>query len=251
MQDIDKKAFAESLRATFEAVNKPVPSQDALRAWWALLAPFSLEQVRFALSRHLAESRFPPTPNDVISRLPEQSDGHPGADEAWAIALRGADERASCVTTDEVLKAMLIARPVLDRGDEVGARMAFREAYARLVRLARAEQRPAKWFPSLGHDPVMRESVVMEGVRDGRICIDDARAVVPALASPEGAAHPNIAEQGRARLREIAASLPSSRDKAARASAARTHREREATLSAKARAQKLTDEYQSVGAAAR
>ncbi|QSN60454.1 hypothetical protein [Caballeronia sp. M1242] len=251
MQEFEKKNFAAALRAAFEVENKPLPSQEALRIWWTLLSPFSLEQVRIALSQHLAESRFAPTPSDVISRLPKQSDGYPGTDEAWAIALRGADERESCITLPEIIEALSIARPVLDGGDEIGARMAFREAYGRLIHIAHADHRRPKWFASLGRDVGMREAVVMEGVRAGRICIADARALVPALAAPEGDARPEVAEQGRARLRELVASLPSTSEKIARAAAARTQREREATLAAKARAQKLTDERQAALATVR
>ncbi|WP_250519625.1 hypothetical protein [Caballeronia sp. NCTM1] len=251
MKEFEKKDFAAALRAAFEVENKPLPSQDALRLWWTLLSPFSLEQVRIALSQHLAESRYAPTPSDVISRLPKQSDGYPGANEAWAIALRGADERVSCVTLPEIIEALSIARPVLDGGDEIGARMAFREAYARLIQIARAEHRPAKWFPSSGSDVGMREAAVMEGIRAGRLRIAEARALVPALAAPEGDARPDVAEQGRARLRELVAALPSTSEKIARATAARTKREREATVAAKARAQRLTDEHMAASASVR
>jgi hypothetical protein len=83
----------------------------------------------------------------------------------------------------------------------------------------------------------------MEGVRAGRVAIADARVVVPAIAAPHDDVSPDVGEQGRARLREIVASLPTSREKAARAAEVRSKHEREATLAAKLRAQKLVDEF--------
>ena len=78
----------------------------------------------------------------VLERI---DDGRPGADEAWAIALEALDEACSVVWCGEIQQAFAIARPVLVAGDKIGARMAFRNAYDRLVRDARVQRKPERW----------------------------------------------------------------------------------------------------------
>jgi hypothetical protein len=78
------------------------------------------------------------------------------------------------------------ARVVYGEGDEVGARVCFREDYTKLVRKARAELRPAKWFGSAGTGE-MKERLV-ETSDAGRLAVSrgqlPAPTDVPALPSP-------------------------------------------------------------------
>jgi hypothetical protein len=94
-------------------------------------------------------------------------DGRLGADEAWAMYPH--DEATSAVITNEIAEAMHIAQPLLNEGDKVGARMAFKEAYARIVAKNKNEGIAPKWFPSLGSEPSGRELVIKEAVRLGRL----------------------------------------------------------------------------------
>ena len=100
----------------------------------------------------------------IVSRL-QASDGRPAADEAWAIALQACDERETVVWSTEIAAAFDIARPVLNAGDKVGARVAFREAYARLVADARAANRQVAWSASLGWC-LERRAMALETARD-------------------------------------------------------------------------------------
>ncbi|MFM0263301.1 hypothetical protein [Paraburkholderia sediminicola] len=204
MQHTDKAEFVQLLNLCYATLLKPLPPVEGLQLWLTVLEPYSIEQVRAALSQHMRESKFPPVPADVVTRMPKQSDDRPDANEAWAIALRGRDERDTVVWTQECAEAFSIAASVLD-DDETGARMAFKAAYERLVERARADGRPVQWIASLGHDAAQREVVVIEAVRVGRLQLEHAKAFVPALSAPDSAYDPNIAQQNLARMREITA----------------------------------------------
>lgn len=104
-------------------------------------------------------------------------DGRPGADEAWAMWPH--DESTSAVITDEMAEAMRIAGPLLADGDKIGARMAFKEAYTRLVNEAKAIKKPVHWFASLGHEKEGREAALKEAVRLGRLSSDHAQSLLP------------------------------------------------------------------------
>jgi len=101
----------------------------------------------------------------AILKHAQAADGHPGKDEAWAIALSAGDESETVVLTAEIRQAMAASSPVLEAGDKVGARMAFMSAYERLVIAARAEAASARWEVSLGYDPARRVSAIESAVR--------------------------------------------------------------------------------------
>lgn len=212
MKPTDKAAFAETLNLCYATQLKPLPGAAALNLWFTLLAPYSIEQVSDALAKHMAESSFAPVPADVIKRLPRESDGRPDANEAWAIALRSRDERDTVVWTQECAQAFAIASAVLDEGDEVGARMAFKAAYERLIEAARAQGSKAQWVASLGHDPHLREQVLTDAVHTGRLLLADVKAVVPALAAPVEAYDTEKARRNLAAIKAMIGAAASARD---------------------------------------
>lgn len=138
------------------------------------LARYPEHQVTGALERCRREVRGRLTLADVISRL---DDGRPGAEEAWAMIPK--DEYSSAVMSDEMAEAYGVAAPLLASGDEIAARMAFRESYVRLVQKARDEGRQAKWFPSLGFDPAARASAVADAVRHQRLTVEQSARLLP------------------------------------------------------------------------
>lgn len=126
------------------------------------LVRYDLATVATALKRCQRELTGRLSLARVLERLPGR---HLGADEAWAMCPRS--EAQSVVWTDQAAVAFAAAKPLLDEGDAVAARMAFREAYQR--ELALTEGAPPKWFPSLGHDVSGRVDVVRQAVRLGRL----------------------------------------------------------------------------------
>lgn len=166
-----------------------------------------------ALTRCRKEVKGFLTIADVISRI---DDGRPGAEEAWAMIPR--DEATSVVWTEEMAQAYGKASPLLDEGDKIGARMAFKEAYAKLVAEARDRKKPPKWTPSLGDDVNGRQLALIDAVRAGRMGIDHAANLLagqPDLqqglllqAGPKD--HPLLAapsKEGRAKVQALLADL--------------------------------------------
>jgi hypothetical protein len=177
----------------------------AIRVWLDALDGYDLDRVEQAFTQHLTDpdaGRWLPKPADIAGRL-KDDDGRPGADEAWAIALRGKSETATVVWTDEIAAAWGAALPVMQAGDEVGARMAFREVYVRSVATARSMKQPAQWRVSFGTDPEGRERAVHEAALLGRV------DPVKALPSPVAAIayDAQMPEAVRLKLEELKASV--------------------------------------------
>jgi hypothetical protein len=91
------------------------------------------------------------------------------------------NESVSAVLSQEMLTAMQSAQPLLNEGDQVAARMAFKESYSRLVNESRQTSRPVEWFPSLGDDKYGREAVIQEAVRLGRISAIHGKKLLPQI----------------------------------------------------------------------
>ena len=146
MEITEKPLFTKMLADSMGAYGKPLPQDAALlRAWWDALAPFPLPIVDRAFKVYaMDEDRFAPVPAAIVKRC-RLMDGRPTDEEAWAIALLSRDEADTVVWTQETAEAFGLCASVLDGGDEVGARMAFRDAYNRLVSDARLAGRPARW----------------------------------------------------------------------------------------------------------
>lgn len=155
---------------------------DGARMFCADLADYPEPMVLNALRKCRREVTGRLTLAAVVSRL---DDGRPGADEAWAMIPR--DEYRSVVWTDEMATAYGVAAPLLAEGDQVAARMAFREAYQAAVSRARDANRQPTWRPSLGWDPAGREAVLRDAVEKGRLPGPQAITALPHGRFTEGA----------------------------------------------------------------
>lgn len=131
------------------------------------------------------------TTDSILQRV-QAADGRPGKDEAWSIALASSDEFDTVVMTEEIQLALSAARPVLNAGDKVGARMAFISAYERLVVKARTEAKPIQWRVSVGFDPNRRIEAVNAAVQMQRISQERGCLLLADLT------HEPITEDGRA-----------------------------------------------------
>ena len=114
----------------------------------------------------------------ILSQIEKlQPDGRPGSDEAWAMIPK--DEYASAVISNEMAEALGIAQPLINDGDKIAARMAFKEAYTRIVEANKLHGIKPAWFPSLGHDIESREAALADAVRPGRITAGHAIGLLP------------------------------------------------------------------------
>lgn len=176
-------ATAETLGQTISATAAELMAGD--------LAEFSPKDIRSALQACRRELTGRLTLAALLQRI-QAEDGRPGRDEAWAIALASSDEFDTVVMTDEIQLALNAARPVLDAGDKIGARMAFMSAYDRFVYDSRATATPAKWNLSMGFDPARRISAVTAAVQLQRIPQERATLLLADLS------HEPVTEDGRA-----------------------------------------------------
>ncbi len=183
MTDSEKPALYSLLAGVLASYGKPLPESALLKAWVINLAPYPMSAINAAFQSYLDENgQFAPTPAGIAMRC-KLMDGRPGAEEAWAIALTSQDEADTVVWTAEAAEAFALCRPVLAMGDEVGARMAFKDAYTRIVAQARAERRPAQWSASLGWDITKRTAVLKRAAVAGLLAAPTVTALLPAPAA--------------------------------------------------------------------
>ena len=155
-------------------------SDAAAKVFVSDLSAYPEHQVIGALVRCRKECRGLLTVSDVVSRL---DDGRPGVEEAWAMLPK--TEADSAVWTTEASQAFGVAVQLLDAGDVIAARMAFKETYLRLVSQARDAGMPVEWHVSLGHDQRGREGVLARAVELGRISHERAQTFAPSLPAPD------------------------------------------------------------------
>lgn len=175
------------------------PSAEVTAVWFRCLEGYDLAQVSAAFSAHMRDphnGKFAPKPAHIIEQINAAvaNDGRPGPEEAWALAIRSRDEFESVVWTRECALAWGVAKTVVDLGDEVGARMAFRDSYNRLVEDARRRREPVTWEVSEGFDQERRRLAVAQAVETGRIPASHHLA----LQAPQGNALLAIEHDGEA-----------------------------------------------------
>lgn len=153
-------ATAETLGQTLSAPAAKLMAED--------LAEHTMDAIANALWACRREVTGKLTLAAILQRI-QAADGRPGKDEAWAIAMTTNDEFETVVLTDEIQLALAAAKPVLDAGDKVGARMAFISAYERLVGQAREDNKQVNWHVSVGFDADRRTQAITKAVQMQRI----------------------------------------------------------------------------------
>lgn len=195
MHKDDFPTFCQMLDDCYSLLTKGQnsPSSSAKAMFFRSLAGYPLEAVRAGFDAHVKDpqrGRFAPMPADIIAQIDGMvaDDGRPGAEEAWSMASRAQDESETVVWTDEMAQAWQACSSVMFMGDEIGARMAFKEAYNRLVDAARAQRRPVNWSASLGHDSSKRHDALKVAESRGLIGHDDVLRLAPPASSENAVA---------------------------------------------------------------
>lgn len=228
MLDQDKQQFADVIKATFDSYHREQPMNMTLRLWWEMLGPFDIGSVRAACLKHIAtEPKFPPTIGQILEILNAGSKcGRLGAEEAWALAVRACDESETVVMNDDIAQAWGICKPIMDLGDEVGARMAFKESYHRITASAAG---PVKWWPSIGNCPHKRDAALSEAKRQGLLPAPQVAGLLPPAIQIAESGDQGSPE-GLKRLKEVMAQMRSKNE----ADATQAMREREHAREAEA-----------------
>lgn len=133
----------------------------------------TVEQVAIAL-KACRRVQFPVRLPHILERLPGHGtdDGRLGVEAAWAMCPR--TEEVSVVWTTEMAEAFGLCRPLLLVGDDIGARMVFKEQYPQIVARARGQNAAIQWVPSLGWDPNDRVRALSEAIEKKRITLVQA-----------------------------------------------------------------------------
>lgn len=193
MLSSDQQAeLAAAICATAETLGQTI-SANAAELMAEDLADYPPQDVGNALRQCRRELTGRLTLAAIIQRT-QAADGRPGRDEAWSIALAGADEFDTVVMTSEIHKAMAASAPILELGDKIGARMAFMSAYDRHVEEARRNREPAAWTVSLGFDPDRRKVAIENAVRTGLLPAPQAQQEMKRL----GLDAPAVTPEGQA-----------------------------------------------------
>lgn len=171
MRHIDRTEFNESLRDAAEAVGQGGAYTDgALDLMFAALGEFDLDTIKLALVDHInsAEGKWRPNASYIRAQINRRAGAMwISADEAWAripkpagvssfkrLNDRGvevkcrdysATEWPAALLNQVTTEALAVAGPLLEAGDENGARMAFRACYNRRVEEEVAAGRPPKY----------------------------------------------------------------------------------------------------------
>ena len=156
-----------AITATAEVLGQTITSE-AAEMMADDLADYPAEAVAGSLKACRRELTGKLTLAAILQRV-QAADGRPGKDEAWAIAMTTNDEFETVVLTDEIQLALAAAKPVLDAGDKIGARMAFISAYERFVGQAREDAKPVNWHVSVGFDANRRIQAVTKAMELKRI----------------------------------------------------------------------------------
>ncbi|MDG4550753.1 MAG: hypothetical protein P9F19_15890 [Candidatus Contendobacter sp.] len=243
MKSTDKPAFSALLNRYMTEVYDKALSVALLRIWWSAMQHYELANIETAFERYITDPkdcRFAPKPGDIVKHIEaaRADDGHPGPDEAWGMLLRLiGDERETGVLTDEMRAGWAACQPILDLGDEVGARRCFIEVYARHVEDARRNGQPARWTATLGVDPQLRIQRLQEAVQANRLSRDQITALLPGPTPAsldqvagllEGPDAPRPVIDAAERLRALAAMLRANSAEAEARRAEQHQRDREA-----------------------
>lgn len=176
-----ERSLAKEIAVTAELTGTTM-SEGAAEVMATELDAYDRRQVVGALRACRKELKGRLTMAAVLERL---DDGRPGPEEAWSMIPM--DEAGTTVWTSEMSQAFGVALALIEQGDKVAARMAFRETYNRMVQQARDQRRPVHWMVSLGHDPAGRPGPLARAVEAGRITYDEAQGHCPTLPAPSAA----------------------------------------------------------------
>lgn len=165
LNDSEMDWLVDQLAATAELLGQQM-SPAAAMMLAEDLSGYPRPALAAALKRVRTECAGKLTPKVIIEAI-DAAMGRLGSSEAWATALQALNEDNTVVWTEEIAQAWEVARPIVKGGDEIGGRMAFRDAYERLVKTARDERRTPVATVSLGRDADLRGPAVEKAVKLG------------------------------------------------------------------------------------
>lgn len=193
MRPDDAPAFFKLLDDTYDMIGKSpaakVISPTAKALFFTDLKRYPLELIEAALSAHRLDpdrGRFTPTVADISSQIERRRPLQwVGADEAWAALPKSENEPG--ILNQVTVQALAAAQPLLDDGDTIAARMAFKNCYDRLVSRAKLDRINPEYFLSPGGTMEDQQAVREEGQRQGLLPAPPVPSTQQMLAPPSRA----------------------------------------------------------------
>lgn len=149
--------------------------QEVEDEWAHELAGFTEQEIRRGLDG-CRTLKFPPTLPEFSALCRPATSVRPSGDEAWAIAIKAKDEAETVVWTTDMAEAWAICKPIMDIGDEIGARMAFKAAYERMS--------GCEWTVSVGWDTERRAVAMEQAQKRGLALPYEAPLLLESVRSP-------------------------------------------------------------------
>jgi len=168
MKKGESTAFSKIVRQLLAGYNQGV-NDLTLELWWHACKDYELQAVKAAIvdfSTNPETGKWCPKPADIAGLLQKQNCASQtqaprlGGNEAWSIAVQAQDEAQSVVWTHEIADAFDCAQPIFQAGDKIGARMAFLDAYARIVAANKKAGIPPQVLVSWGWDDALKKSAL-------------------------------------------------------------------------------------------
>lgn len=173
-----KVEIAKAIALLTAEYDLPAFGPERITMWMEALACFPDGVVTKATTHYIKSNKFKPQLADIIEGCAKQLDGNwLGADEAWALMPK--DEHSSAMLSPEMAEALALAQPLIAKCDYTAARMAFKDAYTRLMEKAKLEGRMPAYFPSFGADPGRRVTMLVTAVQKGQVSAEDAAKMLP------------------------------------------------------------------------
>ena len=175
----EKKQFTAALTG-LAAIFRHEIKREVYALYWEAFKDCELTDFLAACKAHMSKGKFFPVPAELFALMPLAE--HVGCEEAWALALESFDEFATVVLTQQIAEARGVAWGLYADGDKVAARMAFKEAYNRIIKTA---EKP-KWYISRGFDNASMEAAIAKAVQLGRLPAGSENQCLPAPATYAG-----------------------------------------------------------------
>ena len=178
MNNSDKKQFLALVDDALAATNRKPLTAGGMQIWWKILQAFPWALVEQSIVSVLSRDEYL-TPGAVRGAIPGAQ--WPTADETWARIPKS--ESDAVVDTTEALMALAAAAPMIDDGDMIGARMAFKGAYDAAVLASKNAGRFPRYQISQGWDKSTTEPAVEKALALGQISKEVALAYLPQAAA--------------------------------------------------------------------
>ena len=178
----EKEKIADLIEITAEISGNPFKPQ-VIALMVEDLAEWEINEIQAALNACRREVKGRLSLKDIIDRLTKKSDELPSADEMWgAIYDFCTDERKSSVLPEMAFKALESTNGgiwgLIQDGDKIGARMAFKAAYERL---SQGFNGKVQYSVRLGTDSEERKTAIQAAYKQGLIDKSQALQYLPEL----------------------------------------------------------------------